>query len=72
MEQKSKRDLLVSKHTAFVGDDTGLIKKVKIIAKRTQETLTVRYDLEERQPRKKYNSDGTFEIKPNTLNAEDN
>jgi len=48
MEQKSKRDLLVSKHTAFVGDDTGLIKKVKIIAKRTQETLTVRYDLEER------------------------
>ena len=38
VESKSKRDVLVDSRVAYVGDDTGLIKKVKILAKRIEET----------------------------------
>lgn len=38
VEQKSKRDVLVDSRIAYIGDDTGLIKKVKVIAKRIEET----------------------------------
>ena len=36
VEKITKRDLLVESKTAFIGDDTGLIKKVKVVAKRTE------------------------------------
>ncbi len=44
VESRSKRDVLVDARVAFVGDDTGLIKKVKILAKRIEETQTISYD----------------------------
>jgi hypothetical protein len=58
MEQKSKRDTLIEKHTAYVGDDTGLIKKVRVIAKRIEETQEIRYDVERPDFRKKVDADG--------------
>jgi len=44
---------LIEKHTAYVGDDTGLIKKVRIIAKRIEETQVIRYDVERPDLRRK-------------------
>jgi hypothetical protein len=45
VEQKSKRDVLVDSRIAYIGDDTGLIKKVKVIAKRIEETQIIAYGL---------------------------
>lgn len=41
VESRVKRDVLVDSRVAFVGDDTGLLKKVKILAKRIEETQTI-------------------------------
>jgi len=58
MEQKSKRDTLIEKHTAYIGDDTGLIKKVRVIAKRIEETQVFRYDVERPDLRRKFDDEG--------------
>jgi len=58
MESRSKRDTLVEKLTCYVGDDTGLIKKVRMIAKRIEEKQEVRYDVERPDPRRKVDTDG--------------
>jgi hypothetical protein len=34
----------VQSRIAYIGDDTGLIKKVKVVAKRIDEISEVRYD----------------------------
>lgn len=44
VETRSKRDLAVQSRIAYIGDDTGLIKKVKVVAKRIEEVQEVRYD----------------------------
>lgn len=43
VESKSQRDILVDSRIAYIGDDTGLIKKVKVVAKRVEETQTIDY-----------------------------
>jgi hypothetical protein len=45
VEQQTKRDVLAQSQIAYIGDDTGLIKKVKVVAKRTEETNMIRYDV---------------------------
>lgn len=44
VENKTKHDLAVFRRYAFIGDDTGLIKKVKIVAKKTEETQEIKYE----------------------------
>lgn len=76
VETKTKRDTLTERHLAYVGDDTGLIKKVKIIAKRVEETQTIRYDVERPDKRKTVDDDGNPVLlpkrRPGVLGAEDN
>ena len=43
VESRSKRDILNESRYAFIGDDTGLLKKVKINARRVEETQTITY-----------------------------
>ena len=49
---------MVEKHTCYVGDDTGLIKKVRMIARRIEEKHEVRYDVKRPDPRRKVDADG--------------
>lgn len=74
VESRSKRDVLIDSRVAFVGDDTGLIKKVKILAKRIEETQTISYD--QGIPRKKKIDENGNEIffpqRKSVLTAEDN
>lgn len=74
VESRSKRDVLIDSRVAFVGDDTGLIKKVKILAKRIEETQTISYDLG--IPRKKKIDENGNEIffpqRASVLTAADN
>jgi hypothetical protein len=74
VESRSKRDVLVDSRVAFVGDDTGLIKKVKILAKRIEETQTISYD--QGIPRKKKIDENGDEIffppRKSVLTAADN
>lgn len=44
VEQTKKRDILTDARVAYIGDDTGLIKKVKMIARRIESTQTIEYD----------------------------
>lgn len=74
VESKSKRDVLVDSRVAYVGDDTGLIKKVKILAKRIEETQTISYD-QGIPRRKKIDQNGNeiiFPQRPSVLTAADN
>lgn len=43
VETTKKRDIITDSRIAYIGDDTGLIKKVKMIAKRVETTRTVEY-----------------------------
>ena len=74
VESRSKRDVLIDSRVAFVGDDTGLIKKVKILAKRIEETQTISYD--QGIPRKKKIDENGNEIffpqRKSVLTAADN
>ena len=74
VESRSKRYVLIDSRVAFVGDDTGLIKKVKILAKRIEETQTISYD--QGIPRKKKIDENGNEIffpqRKSVLTAEDN
>jgi len=74
VESKSKRDVLVDSRVAYVGDDTGLIKKVKILAKRIEETQTITYD-QGIPRRRKVDENGNeifFPPRKSVLTAEDN
>lgn len=46
VEKKEQRDILNECRYAYIGDDTGLLKKVKIVAKRTEETQTITYGVD--------------------------
>lgn len=74
VESRSKRDVLVDARIAYVGDDTGLIKKVKILAKRIEETQTISYD-QALPRRKKIDENGNeifFPQRQSVMTAEDN
>ena len=43
MEKKSKHDVNKLEEFAFVGDDTGLIKRVKVDIKRSVDVFSVKY-----------------------------
>jgi len=76
VEHQSKRDVLFESRTAFIGDDTGLIKKVKIVAKRIEATQTVQYDVPRPDRRRKIDESGKEIVierkRPGALNANDN
>jgi hypothetical protein len=57
VESRSQRDILTDTKTVYVGDDTGLIKKVKVTAKRTEETQTIEYDRVRAPIRKRINGE---------------
>jgi hypothetical protein len=57
VESRSQRDILTDTKTVYVGDDTGLIKKVKVTAKRTEETQTIEYDKVRAPIRKRINGE---------------
>ena len=63
VEKRTKRGVLVDSRIAYVGDDTGLIKKVKILAKRIEETQTISYD-QGIPRRKKIDEDGNEILMP--------
>lgn len=70
VEAKTKRDILVESHTAFIGDDTGLIKKVKVIAKRIEETQEIKYDVPRPDLRRKVDDYGNaIVLKPRKKGA---
>ena len=73
VESKSQRDILVDSRIAYIGDDTGLIKKVKVVAKRVEETQTI--DYAQTRYRKKVDDQGNeifIKKRPGALNASDN
>ena len=73
VESKSQRDILVDSRIAYIGDDTGLIKKVKVVAKRVEETQTI--DYAQTRYRKKVGDQGNeilIKKRPGALNASDN
>ena len=73
VESKSQRDILVDSRNAYIGDDTGLIKKVKVVAKRVEETQTI--DYAQTRYRKKVDDQGNeilIKKRPGALNASDN
>ena len=76
VESREKRDILSDSRIAYIGDDTGLIKKVKIVAKRIEETTTTAYDVRKRSRNYKEGVERpkpTFVYtRPNTLGATDN
>ena len=77
VESQIERDILNETRTVYVGDDTGLLKKVKIIVKRQEKTSTVSYGQEIRtQVKRRRMSNGEFEDvviekKKGALTAED-
>lgn len=74
VETIKKRDIISDSRIAYIGDDTGLIKKVKMIAKRIETTRTVEYDTKNK--RRKTTEDDkpkTWEyVRPNKLGPQDN
>ena len=73
VESKSQRDILVDSRIAYIGDDTGLIKKVKVVAKRVEETQVI--DYAQTRYRKKIDDQGNeilIKKRPGALNASDN
>ena len=77
VESQIERDILNETRTVYVGDDTGLLKKVKIIVKRQEKTSAVSYGQEIRtQVKRRRMSNGEFEDvviekKKGALTAED-
>ena len=51
VESKSKRDICTKNKIAYIGDDTGLVKKVKVVSKIIEEAHEVRYDIDNRKKR---------------------
>ena len=43
VESINERDILNETRTVYVGDDTGLLKKVKLVVKRSENTSTIAY-----------------------------
>ena len=48
VETSNERDIINETRTLYVGDDTGLLKKVKLSIKRQEKTSTVSYGQERR------------------------
>jgi hypothetical protein len=74
VESKSEHDVLNRTLTAFVGDDTGLIKQVKVQAKCTVVSHLTSYGTAKRM-RMVTGEDGVkreVEARPGALTAEDN
>lgn len=67
---------MVDSRIAYIGDDTGLIKKVKVVAKRIEETQTTAYDVPRPDNRKKVDDHGNPIVlrprRPGALGAADN
>ena len=62
VESQHERDILNETRTIYVGDDTGLLKKVKLVVKRQEKTSTVSYGQEGRtQVKRRRMSNGEFE-----------
>lgn len=76
VESKQEHDVLNRSVSLFVGDDTGLLKQVKLQAKCTVVSLTVDYgDSSKKRMRTVVGEDGTkrdVEARPGKLNVNDN
>ena len=81
VEQVDERDLLSQVRHLFVGDDTGLLKKVKLTAKMLEKKYTTSYGQPRTQmvKKRKKTEDGDEEVQveevkkgPGALNADDN
>ena len=76
VESKTEHDVLNRDVVAFVGDDTGLLKQVKILAKCTVVSHSINYG-ESSKKRMRYMVDEEgkkveVEARPGKLNADDN
>ena len=75
VESKSERDVLNRTVTAFVGDDTGLLKQLKIQARCTVVSHLTSYGTGTKRMRTVIDEEGTrreVEAKPGALTADDN
>ena len=77
VEEVKERDIINQVRHLYVGDDTGLLKKVKIIAKKIEKEYTTSYGVERTSVKRRRLSDGGEEkvvLKkgPGALTAEDN
>ena len=77
VEKVQERDILNQVRHLFVGDDTGLLKKVKLTAKKTAKEISVEYGGEREITKRRKLSDGEIEVTkvkrgPGKLSEEDN
>ena len=72
VETTEKRDIVSEARFAYIGDDTGLIKKVRITAKRIEETKVIQYTKAAKQREKEEKKRTFVYTRPNTLGESDN
>jgi hypothetical protein len=72
VESNTKRDLAVQSRIAYIGDDTGLIKKVKVVAKRVEQVKEVKYDAPKMKKREGNEKPTFYYTRRSTLGASDN